>query len=42
VDILDMSLERYVGVLRGRSRLLPKAAKVSHAGQPIYGADAVL
>jgi hypothetical protein len=42
VDILDMSLERYVAVLRGRTRLLPRSAKVSHAGQPIYGTDAVL
>jgi hypothetical protein len=42
VDILDMPLERYVAVLRGRSRLLPGAAKVSHAREPVYRADAVL
>jgi SIR2-like domain len=42
VDILDMPLERYVAVLRGRSRLLPCTAEVSHAGEPVHRADAVL
>jgi hypothetical protein len=43
VDILDMPLERYVAVLRGRARLLPCTAQVvSHEGEPIHGVDAVL
>jgi hypothetical protein len=31
VDILDMDLERYVSVVRGRLRLLPVVAPVAHA-----------
>lgn len=31
VDILDIDLERYVSVVRGRLRLLPQAAPASHA-----------
>jgi hypothetical protein len=43
VDILDMSLERYVAVLRGRARLLPTcSARVMYEREPLQGADAVL
>jgi hypothetical protein len=42
VDILDMPLERYVAVLRGRMRLLPSTSKVSHEGEPLQRADAIL
>jgi SIR2-like domain len=42
VDVLDMPLERYVGVLRGRTRLLRSREQVAHEGQPFYGVDAVL
>jgi SIR2-like domain len=42
VDIVDMSLDRYIAALRARTLMLPGAAEVVHARETVHRADAVL
>jgi hypothetical protein len=42
VDILDMSLDRYIAALRARTLMLPGAVEVAHAREPVHRVDAVL